>query len=116
MNYEKEIIRVLIEAGRSGLSVRKISMHVFNAHNGFFDTLCFEEVSKTVYAYLLRNSRNSTSIIEKTDKRGVYRLNRSSKRTRELLLSFGEDDGKCRPDFLDDTTSCQDDSLSLFTF
>ena len=33
LNYDKEIWRVLTEAGMNGLSVQKIARHVFNASN-----------------------------------------------------------------------------------
>lgn len=36
MRFEKDILLILIEAGDNGLSVNKISRHVFNTHNSFF--------------------------------------------------------------------------------
>jgi hypothetical protein len=60
-----------------------------------------------VAQYLLRNSKNPDSIIEKTE-RGIYHLNMSSKATQQLMLAFREDDS-------DDTPApVQDLSLGLF--
>ena len=71
MNYDKEIWRVLTEAGMNGLSVQKIARHVFNASNNFFETVTFEEVHAYVQQYLLKNSKNPDSIIESTGVRGM---------------------------------------------
>ena len=110
MYYERHILQILTEAGTEGLSVAKISRHVFNASNTFFNTVEFEEVHRWVAAYLLRNSKSSDSLIEKTE-RGIYRLNPKSSETRQLMLQFcdkGEDDEE------DNTIGHEDLSLSLF--
>lgn len=116
MIYEKEIIQILTEAGRKGLSVHKISMHIFNAHNDFFNTVDKEEISRIVYSYLHRHSQSPDSPIEHTGKRGVYRLNMSSKKTSQLMLKFVEDtDAELLID--EETDSAETDkSLSLFPF
>lgn len=87
MNYEGEIVRILSEAGADGLSIKKISRHVYNASNTFFETVDFEEVHRFVYNWLLRKSRQSCPIIEKTQ-RGVYRLNPNSGAFTQLMLAF----------------------------
>lgn len=87
MQYNKEILRVLAEAGAEGLSVRKISRHVYNACNTLFHPITQEEVHKYVQSYLLKNSKADDPFIEKKRK-GVYRLNRSNKITQQLLLQF----------------------------
>lgn len=111
MNYGKEILDVLYEAGADGLSVHKISIHVHNSRNSLFDNVPFENVNRDVKAWLLRNSRFSDSLVCHCGKRGYYRLNLSSSKTRHLLLDF-------RDDFPDDDSAekssdnaCQ---LSLF--
>ena len=53
MQYDKEILRVLAEAGSEGLSVQKISRHVFNACNSLFNSLNQEDVHKYVQMYLV---------------------------------------------------------------
>jgi len=109
MNYDEKILRVLAEAGQGGLSVQKISRHVFNACNTFFETVDFEEVHRYVQQYLLRNSKNPDSIIENTGARGIYRINPISRESQQLMLRFcdkEETEEEIRP--------VVDRSLSLF--
>ena len=108
MNYERDILRILMEAGSAGLSVAKISRHVFNASNTFFETVDFEEVHRYVSAYLLRNSKTSESVVEKVA-RGVYRLNLKSTETQQLQLEFAD-----HVELNDEKPVTQDLSLSLF--
>ena len=49
MKYDRLIIEILMEAGSDGLTVRKVSRHVFNAVNGLFDEADIEAVHKLVY-------------------------------------------------------------------
>ena len=74
MNIEKEIVKVLAEVGQSGLSSRKISIHVYNSRNSFFDDVPFELIYNNVRQFLFKCSRNPDSVIERTEQRGVYRL------------------------------------------
>ncbi len=109
MQYDKEILRVLAEAGDEGLSVRKVSRHVLNACNSLFEPIGQDEVHKYVQSYLLKNSKSTGSVIEKTRK-GVYRLNEHCKMTQQQLLQFRDEDDvvEVKPD--------DDQSLSLFDF
>ena len=68
MQYDKEILQVLIEAGCEGISVQKISRQQF----------------------LRRNCKTDTSLVEKT-KKGIYRLNVNNGMTQQLFLQFRED-------------------------
>lgn len=109
MNCEKEILKVLAEAGQNGLSIQKISYHVFNASNSFFDTISIDEIHQLVAAYLKKNSRGSDSFVEKTGKRGVYRLNPQNGTSAQLMFTFDEEDT------LDvNEKRTEDQSLSLF--
>ena len=110
MNYDKEIWRVLTEAGMKGISVQKIARHVFNASNTFFETISFEEVHAYVQQYLLKNSKNPDSIIESAGARGTYRMNPSSKESQQLMLLF-RDEKQDEPEVRQ-----EDQSLSLFDF
>ena len=84
MSYDRDIIFILNEAGPKGLSVKKIARHVYNHNNGFFNVVSFEDVYRYVSSYLIRTSKVPDSIIEKTDERGVYRINNSSKMSLQL--------------------------------
>ncbi len=110
MNYEKEILTILQEAGDEGLSLSKIAKHVFNSQNSFFDTPNLENIHYCVSQYLIRNSKNPDSLIERCAKRGVYRLNQSSPDTLQLMLCFCDDEGET----LSSNNSTEDKSLSLF--
>ena len=87
MDYQGEIVRILSEAGADGLSVKKISRHVYNASNTFFETIDFEEVHRFVSNWLFRKSRQSSPIVEKTS-RGVYRLLPHSAVLTQLKFAF----------------------------
>ena len=90
MNYEREIIRILTEAGSKGLTPTKISRHVYNASNTFFSETDYDDVHRATLQFLKRNSRFTDSIIEKVD-RGTYRMNVNSAESRQLMLQFIED-------------------------
>ena len=110
MEYEREILRVLIEAGSEGLSVQKISRHVFNACNSFFNPVAFDTIHAYVSNYLTLQSKKPTSLIEKTARRGVYRLNMQLPETQQLRLQFlDQEEEETRP-------ANEDLSLPLFDF
>ena len=90
MQYDKEILQVLIEAGCEGISVQKISRHVHNACNSLFNPLSQSDIHKYVQQFLLRNCKTDTSLVEKT-KKGIYRLNVNNGMTQQLFLQFRED-------------------------
>lgn len=108
MDYDKEILRILTEVGDGGLSVSKISRHVYNSCNSFFNVVTFEEVHRYVSQFLLRNSKNPDSIIEKAE-RGIYHLNYKSQETQQLMLQFREETSCSEQE-----TKAEDRSLSLF--
>ncbi|MBP5278814.1 MAG: hypothetical protein J6Z18_10090 [Prevotella sp.] len=110
MKYEKEILRILAEAGSTGLSVKKISRHVFNASNSIFEVLNFEEVHLAVQQYLTRNSKDSKSLLEKVGPRGIYRLNTNTIESQQLMLQFLPDEENEE----DTVKPTKDLSLSLF--
>lgn len=107
MSYEKDIIIVLREAGDSGLTVRKISRHIFNARNSLFQTASEKDIAKSVQRYLAYHN-HSDDTIEKVG-HGRYRLNLKSKKTKNLLASLTDNKE------LDNTPKQpKDQSLSLF--
>lgn len=87
MTYEKDIILVLHEAGEAGLSIGKISRHVFNVHNSFFGSTPKEDIHKSVKRYLTYHSKRRQDTIEKVSW-GVYRLNTKSKKLQRLLKTY----------------------------
>lgn len=93
-----------------GLPVRKIVRHVYNAHNTLFGTVDLEDVKRYVTQYLASRSKTPSSPIERTDKRGVYRLNPNSNAAVELMLQFSEQTEETQLP----AVSCADESLDLF--
>ena len=80
-----------------------------------FSSQDFSEVYAYVQQYLLRNSKNAHSVIERTDKRGHYRLNiKNSSDARQLLFDFSgrQEDPDSRGGESD--LPVKDMSLSLF--
>ncbi len=118
MEYEKEIIRVLIEAGRKGLSIKKIARHIYNSKNSLFEELSFEDVHKSVAAYLQRNCKKRNSMVQRTQKNGTYRIRVSVKPTQlELFFKEEGDDTQDVNEMKDEKGGNkpeQDISLSLF--
>ena len=109
--YDREILKVLLEAGSVGISVQKISRHVFNSCNSFFNPISFQDVHDYVLQYLQRNSKSDTSLITRTDQRGIYKLNLDNQEGRQLMLNFQEE--KAAADS-SQTAPVADQSLSLF--
>ena len=114
MSYDQQILSILMEAGERGVSVQTIAKHVYNMNCTFFFQPDYEEIRSYVQQYLLRNSKSSQSLIERTDRRGCYRLNtQNNADARQLMLEFHEHQ-------TDETEEQNDDkpmidlSLSLF--
>jgi len=87
--YDNEIYKILIEAGDNGLKIEKIARHVYNACNSIFFPVEFDDVHKYVTQFLLSKSKQADSLIEKSDTRGIYRLNFKSVESQQLMLRFG---------------------------
>ena len=69
MKYDRLIIEILMEAGSDGLTVRKVSRHVFNAVNGLFDEADIEAVHKLVRAFLQRHSKGVSPALDRPEAR-----------------------------------------------
>lgn len=110
MNYGQEIINVLSEADRKGLSLKKIARHVYNMSNGLFNELTYDDVYRDVVSFIKRNSRDAVSMIEKTDVRGVYRINSTVVQSAQLMLDFHDEE---KEDQISHTID-EDTSLNLF--
>lgn len=89
MNFDDEILKVLTLAGDDGLKTEKIARHVFNACNSMFNPLNYKDVHGYVTQYLIKNSKDPLSVVEKGGGHGVYRLNFRAKLAQQLVLKFG---------------------------
>ncbi|MCR5131042.1 MAG: hypothetical protein K6C10_06240 [Prevotella sp.] len=112
-NYDQEILKVLTEAGSAGISVQKISRHVFNACNSLFTPIDFQSVHDYVLQFLQRNSKSAASLIVRAETRGVYKLNLDNQEGQQLMLQFAEERASENEENKDNQSSI-DLSLSLF--
>lgn len=120
--YDEQIITILAKAGERGMSVKKVSMQLYNINCTLFSTPDFNDIHKYVQQFLFRNSRLSQSLFC-NEARGIYKLNPNSARAQQLALIFAEqsdyDDGSEYTDNEDDDkeqsrNTSPDLSLSLF--
>lgn len=92
MVYDKQILKILSEVGEKGISVQNLSRHVYNFNCDFFNIADMDAIHRYVQQFLLKNSKSPHSIIERTERRGYYRLNISeSKDAYQLMLSFQDE-------------------------
>ncbi|MBO4607367.1 MAG: hypothetical protein J5682_05660 [Prevotella sp.] len=80
---------ILAEVGDRGLHVAKISRHVYNAVNTFFEPYDLEEIHHVVLTHLRKNCKGYDAMFERVEK-GVYRLNPHSAQAAQLLLEFSD--------------------------
>lgn len=111
MDYEKEILRVLYEAGDMGLTVQKIAVHVHNSCNTLFCTQTFADIHRDVQKWLLKNSANPNSPVCHCDRRGAYRLDINS--AKFLQLPFDFDSPTCNTQDGNESTGEQAQQLLL---
>lgn len=74
MEYERSILKVLLEAGPSGLRTKLLILHVYNMHITLFETPDIDKISQKVRAYLSRHSKGKRPILETTEAWGGYRI------------------------------------------
>ena len=114
MNYDQQILKVLTEAGERGIGVQTIAKHIYNMNRTFFYQPDYEEIHNYVQQYLLRNSKQPQSLIERTERRGVYRLNLAgSEDARQLMLDFRDAKNESQEE---EAKPQKDLSLNLFDF
>jgi hypothetical protein len=108
-NYDNTILKVLAEAGHSGMSVQKVARHVFNASNSFFEPVSYDDIRRYVQQYVLRNSKGTDALLLNIGQRGIYKINPNSAQSQQLMLMFSDDE-----DEEAEKRNDEDLSLSLF--
>ena len=88
MAYDRQILQILSNVGELGIGVQHLAKHVYNMNCTFFFQPDLEEIRNYVRKYLLRNSKSAQSLIERTGRRGYYRLNKNNADARQLMLEF----------------------------
>ena len=111
--YDEQIITILAKAGERGMSVKKVSMQLYNINCTLFSTPDFNDIHKYVQQFLFRNSRLSQSLFC-NEARGIYKLNPNSTRAQQLALIFAEDSDNEDDDEEQSRNTSPDLSLSLF--
>lgn len=92
MTYDQQILDILTAVGEKGISVQLLAKHVYNNNLSFFFTPNLEEIRAYIQQYLLKNSKQPSSLIEKMERRGYYRLNtQNNPDARQLLIDFREE-------------------------
>ena len=113
MTYDQQILDILTAVGEKGISVQLLSKHVYNANLSLFFTPSLEEIRIYTQQYLLKNSKQPSSLIERMARRGYYRLNtRNNQDARQLMIHFREDGLPAEKEEKPD--ACVDLSLDLF--
>ena len=109
--YEQQILKILLDVGARGISVKKLAKHVYNHFCTLFFQPDFAEVYRYVQQYLQSHSRSENDIVEHAEKWGHYRLNtRNSREAQQLMLDFREDEEENS----ENGNPVKDLSLSLF--
>ena len=91
MTYDRQILQILSDVGERGIGVQQLAKHIYNLNCTLFSQPDFQEVHSYVQQYLLKNSKSVQSLIERTDRRGYYRLNTlNNADARQLMLEFQE--------------------------
>lgn len=94
MSYEQEIKELLFEAGKEGLSAKKIARHIFNKHNGLFETTPYDEVYKAVQYCIAKNNKSAKPFIEKAERWGYYKLTENQATTPSCCCNSKKDTTK----------------------
>lgn len=117
MTYDQQILQILTQAGEKGMSIQALAKHVYNLNWTFFQQPDLQEVHQYVRKYLLRNSKSKQSLIERTGRRGFYRLNtQGSADAKQLMLQFQKNTEAKEENKEKEEKPQKDLSLSLFDF
>lgn len=114
MTYDQQLLQILMDVGERGISIRLLTMHLYNLNTSLFSQPDYEALHSYVQQYVARNSRSSQSLLVATGKRGHYRLNTGgSADARQLMLQFREElqEGGVE---MEEQPQQQDFSLDLF--
>lgn len=105
MSYKQQILRILADVGGQGISVRLLAKHVYNLNCTLFSQPELSQVHRSVQQYLQRNAASSHPLVERTSRRGYYRLNNGSPAVRQLLAQLREERRRRDDDEEDPTTT-----------
>lgn len=114
MIYDKQILQILTDVGRQGISVRSLAKHVYNLNCSLFGSPDFEDVYSYVRNFLFRNSKSQQSLVEHTGRWGYYRLNtKGNPYAQQLMIEF-ESAAREEHQEAEEPPVAEDLSLNLF--
>jgi len=112
MDYGQQIMSILYDVGERGISARLLTRHVYNMNRTLFAEPDIAEVRDYVRKFLRRQFKAANPMLERTGKRGYYRLTSNYIAKARLSLQFTND---TEPDIEDkEDVPAQDFTLSLF--
>ena len=114
MNYEQQILKILIAVGQRGLSLAALTKHVYNMNASFFEQPDLQEVADAVRQCVRRLSARKQPLLERAGRRGWYRLSvRQRAVAQQMMFDFNSSES-AEADAPCGDASRQDYSLSLF--
>lgn len=90
---KEAVIRIMLEAGNKGISLRYLVLHVYNTCNSLFHPVSRKEVRDYVYHLVRNHSSLPTDPFERIGW-GRYRINLRSQKVVQAYIDFsGEQNG-----------------------
>lgn len=84
---KEAVIRIMLEAGNKGISLRFLVLHVYNASNSLFHSVTKEEVREYVYNLVRNHSTLPTDPFERIGW-GRYRINLRSQKVVQSYIDL----------------------------
>ncbi len=94
MQYERDVLIILREAGSNGLPLKRIALHVYNIRNSIFEPLDRKKLYYAIAQWLRQESLHSEGAVKKMSQWGRYSLNKRSKKVRQLESVLSSDDNE----------------------
>ena len=94
-SMKETVIRIMLEAGNKGISLRYLVLHVYNAYNSLFHPVSKEEVREYVYHLVRNHSTLPTDPFERIGW-GRYRINLRSQKVIQAYIDFSGEQNECK--------------------
>ncbi len=95
LSMKETVIRIMLEAGNKGISLRYLVLHVYNAYNSLFHPVSKEEVRAYVYNLVRNHSSLPTDPFERVGW-GKYRFNLRSQKVVQTHIDFSDEQKGCK--------------------
>lgn len=94
-SMKETVIRIMLEAGNKGISLRYLVLHVYNAYNSLFHPVSKEEVREYVYHLVRNHSTLPTDPFERIGW-GRYKINLRSQKVIQAYIDFSGEQNECK--------------------